>query len=148
MQEKPFPHIRIGLIFVALAIAFLVTLAWVAERVPELRTAHFVFFFLMACGIGVAVEVRADRGLDEVELAASRFGYRWGLLCGVNLLSLLTFLPPVQMLLADTAAALGRIQDKTMTAESRLFLLGIFCTFVAQMTFRSLFSAAWKWSKR
>jgi hypothetical protein len=54
----------------------------------------------------------------------------------------------VHTLLADLAGFFGRIQDRSMTAESRLFLFAIFTTFVAQEFFRSVFAAAWRWSKR
>jgi hypothetical protein len=92
--------------------------------------------------------VRADSRLDEVELAAARFGARWGLVSGVLFMIVLTLLPPVHALLAEIATAFGRIEDNSMTAESRLFLLAIVTTFIAQETFRSVFSAAWTWSKR
>jgi hypothetical protein len=67
---------------------------------------------------------------------------------GVALMTLLTFLPPIHSLLADIAGVFSRIEDRSMTLESRLFLLAIATTFIAQETFRSVFTAAWKWSKR
>jgi hypothetical protein len=63
-------------------------------------------------------------------------------------MTILTVLPPVHSLLAEIAGAFGRIEDDSMTLESRLFLLSIVTTFVAQEAFRSVFAGAWRWSKR
>jgi hypothetical protein len=81
-------------------------------------------------------------------LAAARFGARWGLVSGVAFMSVLTFLPPIHSLLAELADVFGSLDDDSMTRESRLFLLGIVTTFVAQEAFRSIFAAAWKYSMR
>jgi hypothetical protein len=148
MKEKTFTDAALVIAIVALAVAFVVTLIWVADRAPWLRTAHILFFIIATYGVSAAAQVRADRRLDEVELAAARFGARWGLVSGVAFMTVLTFLPSIHSLLAEIAAAFGRIEDDSMTGESRLFLLGIVATFIAQETFRSVFAAAWRWSKR
>jgi hypothetical protein len=148
MKEKTFTDTALGIAPVALFVAWVGTLYWVGGWGPWVRSAHILFFFIAIYGIGAVVQARADGRLDEVELAAARFGARWGLVSGVAFVTLLTFLPPIHALLAEVAEAFGRIEDKTMTRESRLFLLGIATTFVAQETFRSVFTAAWRWSKR
>lgn len=148
MKEKTFTDTALGIAIVVLAIAFVLTLIWVADRAPWLRTAQILFFIIATYGVSAAAQMRADKRLDEVELAAARFGARWGLIGGVAFVTVLTFLPPVHSLLAEIAAAFGRIEDDSMTGESRLFLLGIVTTFIAQETFRSVFAAAWRWSKR
>lgn len=113
-----------------------------------MRTANILLFFIAAYGVGAVAQVRADRRMDEVELAAARFGARWGLVSGVFLITILTLLPSVHSLLAEIVSAFSRIEDDSMTGESRLFLLAVVTTFIAQETFRSVFSAAWTWSKR
>jgi len=148
MREKNFTDTALSVAIVALAVAWVVTLFWVAGGGPWLRTAHILFFVIAIYGVSAAAQVRADRRLDEVELAAARFGARWGLVGGVAFMTVLTFLPPIHSLLAEIAGSLSRIEDRGMTGESRLFLLGIFTTFMAQETFRTVFTAAWKWSKR
>jgi hypothetical protein len=148
MKEKTFTDTALGISIIALAVAFVVTLFWVADRAPSLRTAHILLFIIATYGVSAAAQVRADRRLDEVELAAARFGARWGLVGGVAFMTVLTFLPPIHSLLAEIVAAFGRIEDDSMTGESRLFLLAIVSTFIAQETFRSVFAAAWRWSKR
>jgi hypothetical protein len=105
-------------------------------------------FLIASFGVGIVAQVRADRRLDDVELAAARFGARWGLVAGVALMTCLVMLPPVHTLLAETADSFGRIESRAMTVESRLVLLAIVTTCIAQETFRSIFTAAWKWSKR
>jgi hypothetical protein len=148
MKEKTFTDTALAVAPVVLFVTWVVTLFWVAGGEPWLRAAHILVFFVAAYGVGAAAQVRADRRLDEVELAAARFGARWGLVTGVAFMSALTFLPPIHSLLAEIAGALSRIEDRGMTGESRLFLLGIVTTFMAQETFRTAFTAAWKWSKR
>jgi hypothetical protein len=148
MNEKTFTDTALAVAPVVLFVAWVVTLFWVGGGEPWLRAAHILVFFVAVSGVGAAAQVRADRRLDEVELAAARFGARWGLVTGVAFMSALTFLPPIHSLLAEIAGSLSRIEDRGMTGESRLFLLGIFTTFMAQETFRTVFTAAWKWSKR
>jgi hypothetical protein len=148
MKEKTFTDTALGIAPVALFVAWVVTLFWVADGGPWLRAVHILVFTIAIYGVGVAAQVRADRRLDEVELAAARFGARWGLVAGVAFITVLTFLPPIHSLLAEIAGAFSRLDDDSMTGESRLVLLGIVTTFIAQETFRSVFAAAWRWSKR
>ena len=148
MKKKTFTDTALGIAPVALVVAWVGTLYWVGGGGPWLRAAHTLSFFIAVYGVLAVAQVRADRRLDEVELAAARFGARWGLVTGVAFVTVLTFLPPIHSLLAEVADVFGRIEDEAMTLESRLFLLGIVTTFMAQETFRSLFAAAWRWSKR
>ena len=148
MQRKTFTDTAFAIAPVALFVAWVVTLFWVGDGRPWLRAAHTLIFFVALYGVGAVMQVRADRRLDEVDLAAARFGARWGLFVGVAFMTLLSFLPPIHSLLAEIAGVFGGLDDNSMTRESRLFLLGIVTTFVAQETFRSVFAAAWKWSKR
>jgi hypothetical protein len=148
MKKNTFTDTALGIAPVALLLAWVVTIFWVGDGRPWLRAANALVFFIAIYGVGAAAQVRADRRLDEVELAAARFGSRWGLVGGVAFMTLLTVLPPVHSLLAEIADVFGGLDDDSMTRESRLFLFGIVTTFVAQETFRSLFTAAWRWSKR
>lgn len=148
MKKKTLADTALGITPVALLVTWVVTLFWVGDGGPWLRATHTLSFFIAAYGVGAVAQVRADRRLDEVELAAARFGARWGLLSGYAFMTVLTFLPPIHSLLAEIAAVFGGLDDDSMTRESRLFLFAIVTTFVAQETFRSIFAAAWRWSKR
>jgi hypothetical protein len=148
MKTKSFTGTVLSIAPAALIAAWLATLVWVRDEEPWFQAAHTLLFFTAIYGVGAAAQVRAERRLDEVELAATRFGARWGLVSGVAFMTLLTFLPPIHSLLAEIMGAFSRIDNRNMTGESRLFLLAIVTTFMAQETFRSIFSAAWKWSKR
>jgi hypothetical protein len=148
MNKKAFTDTALGIAPVALFVGWVATLYWVGGEGPWVRAVHTLLFFVAMYGVAAAAQVRADGRLDEVELAAARFGARWGLVSGVAFVTLLTFLPPIHSLLAEVADLFDRIEDEAMTGDSRLFLLGIVTTFVAQETFRSVFTAAWRWSKR
>jgi hypothetical protein len=147
MKQKTFTDTALDIAPLALFVVWAVTLFWLADGGPWLRAAHILVFFIAAYGVGAVAQVRADRRLDEVELAAARFGARWGLVSGVAFVTILTVLPPMHSLLAEIAGVFGRLDDDSMTRESRLFLLAIVTTFIAQETFRSVFAAAWRWSK-
>jgi hypothetical protein len=148
MKEKTLTDTALGFAQFALFAAWVATLVWIRPGEPWQRTALFLLFLLASFGVGIVAQVRSDRRLDEVELAAARFGARWGLLTGVLFMTALVMLPPVHTFLAETAGYFGRIESRAMTVESRLVLLAIITTCIAQETFRSMFTAAWKWSKR
>ncbi len=147
-NKKTLTDTALGIAPVAVFVAWVGTLYWVGGGGPWVRAVHILFFFIATYGVAAAAAVRADRRLDEVELAAARFGARWGLVSGVAFMSALTFLPPIHSFLAEIVGVFDRIEDDSMTLESRLFLIGIVTTFLAQETFRSVFAAARRWSKR
>jgi hypothetical protein len=147
-KERTFTDTALVIAMVAWPVGYVAALYWMRGGPGWLRTLHALFFFAAIFSISVVAQIRADRRLDEVELAAARFGARWGLVSGVAFMTALTFLPHIHTLLAEIAGAFGRIEDKSMTGESRLFLFGIITTFLAQEIFRSAFAAAWRWSKR
>jgi hypothetical protein len=148
MKKKNFTDTVLGIAPFALFVAWVGTLYWVGGGGPWVRAAHTLIFFIAIYGVSAAAQVRADARLDEVELAAARFGARWGLVSGVAFMTFLTLLPPIHSLLAEIAGVFSRIEDHGMTLESRLFLLAVATTFLAQETFRSAFTVAWRWSKR
>jgi hypothetical protein len=148
MKEKTFTDTALVVAPLALFAAWVGTIFWVGDGRPWLRAVNALFFFVALYGVAAVAQVRADGRLDEVELAAARFGARWGLFVGYAFMTLLTFLPPIHSLLAEIAGVFGGLDDDAMTRESRLFLLAIATTFVVQETFRSVFAAAWKRSKR
>jgi hypothetical protein len=148
MKERTFTDTALTVAIFAMPFVLVATLFWVTREAPGLRTAHTFVFYLSLFALVAAKEARADERLDEVELTAARFGARWGLLGGFAFMFFLTLLPPVHPLLADMADALGRVEDDTMTGESRLFFLGGLTMFFAQQIFRSVLAATWKWSKR
>jgi hypothetical protein len=148
MKTKSFTDIALSIAPVALLVAWVATLVWVRDGGPWLRATPSLLFFIALYGVAAVAQVRAERRLDEVELAAHRFGARWGLVGGVAFMSALTLLPPTHSLLAEVMGVFSRIENRSMTGESRLFLFAIATTFMAQETFRTVFSAAWKWSKR
>jgi hypothetical protein len=148
MKEKTFTDTALTIALLAMPFVFVATLFWVTREAPGLRTAHTFVFFLCLHALVTTKEARADEQLDEVELTAARFGARWGLLGGFSFMAFLTLLPPVHPLLADIADYLGRVEDRSMTGESRLFLLGGVTMYVSQLIFKSVLAATWTWAKQ
>jgi len=148
MKQKTPADTALGITTFAVGIVSLVTVIWLAAKPHWLASAAILLAFLVMWALSTLMQVRAERRLDEVELAAARFGGRWGLIAGVVFVLMLTYLPPIQSLLVDLGAALGRSSGYPRAVEPRLFLFGVVCTFLAQEIFRSLFAGAWKWSKR
>jgi hypothetical protein len=147
MTKRTFTDTALGIAPVALFAAWVGTLYWVRGGGPWVRAVPTLVFFISLYFVIALAQARAEGRLDEVELAAARFGARWGLLSGVAFMTLLTFLPPVHSLLAEIAGVFGRVENESMTLESRLFLLAIAMTSMAQEIFRSIFTAAWRRSK-
>ena len=148
MKEKTAADTALGLAMAVLAVGWIVSMVWVIRQPDWVRSAQAIFFLLAAYAVTATMHARADARLDEVELAAARFGARWGLVAGVAFMNVLTFLPPFQSLLTEFAGTLPRFNGFPRAVEGRMFLLGIASTFVAQEAFRSLLAAGWKWSKR
>ena len=148
MRERTFTDIAIGIANVALFIAFIAMLIWVGDKPYWLASTLVVLFLIASWALATTAQVRAESRLDEVELAASRFGARWGLVAGVVFLLVLSFLPPIQLLLGEIAGAIGSTSGYPRAVEPRMFMFGVVCTFFAQEIFRFVFAAAWKWSKR
>ena len=148
MKQKTTADTALGFAIPVLAVGFVVSLIWVAEQPDWLRSAQILFFVIAMYGASTLTQVRAESRLDEVELAATRFGARWGLVAGVAFVAILSLSSPAQSLLTQTADAFGRAQGNNMAVEARMFLLGVVSTMVAQEAFRSVLATAWKWSKK
>ena len=148
MKQKTAIDTALGFALAVLAVGWIVSMVWVARQPDWVRSAQSVFFLIATSAVGATMNARADGRLDEMELAAARFGARWGLVAGVAFMNVLIFLPPVQSLLTEFAGALPRFNGFPRAVEGRIFLLGVVCTFVAQEAFRALLTAGWKWSKR
>jgi hypothetical protein len=146
MRQKIATDTALTVAMAGLAIGWVVSMLRVVEQTVWVRSAQPLFFVITIFGLSAIAQVRADWRLDEVELAATRFGARWGLLAGVVFVIALTYLPPFQSLLAETAGAFGR-NGYPRAVEARMFLLGIVGTFFAQEAFRCILTAGWKWSK-
>jgi membrane protease YdiL (CAAX protease family) len=148
MKRKTTADTALGFAIPILIVGFVVSLIWVAEQPDWLRSAHILFFVIVMYAVSTAAQVRAERRLDEVELAATRFAARWALVAGVAFVAILCLSPPVQSLLSRTADAFGRTDGSNMAVEARMFLLGVVSTMVAQEAFRFVLTGAWRWSKR
>lgn len=148
MKKKTATDTALGLAMAALAVGWIASIVWTQRQPDWLRSASAIFFLVATSVVGATMHARADERLDEVELAATRFGARWGLVAGIAFMNLLIFLPPFQSLLTEFAGTLRGFNGFPRAVEGRMFMLGMVSTFVAQEAFRSLLSAGWKWSKR
>jgi len=149
MKQKTAADTALRFAIAALLIGWVVSMVWLAGQPDWVGSAATLFFLIAMWAVGAIIQARDDRRLDEVELAAVRFGARWGLVAGVAFMNALVFLPPFHSLLTEIAGFLDRTDGGFPRAvEGRMFLLGIVSTFVAQEACRALLVAGWKWSKR
>lgn len=148
MKEKTTTDTALGLAMAVLVAGWIVSMVWTIRQPDWVRAAQAIFFLVAVSAVGAVMHARADARLDEVELAAARFGARWGLVAGMTFMNLLIVLPPFHSLLTDFAETLRGFNGFPRAVEGRMFMLGMVSTFVAQEAFRSLLSAGWKWSKR
>ena len=148
MKDKTAVDTALGLATPLLLVGWVVSLVWVIQQPGWVRSAQLLFFVIAVYAVGTTAQYRAERRLDEVELAAARFGARWGLVAGVAFMVVLMVLPPFHSLLAHTADALAGFNGYPRAVETRMFMLGIVSTFAAQEVSRALLTAGWKWSTR
>jgi len=148
MKQKTATDTALGFAGAVLTVGWVVSMVWTAKQPDWVRSGLTLFFLIAISAAGATAQARADGRLDEVELAAVRFGARWGLVAGVTFMTVLIVLPPFHSLLTEIAGVLDRTNGFPRAVEGRMFLLGIVSTFVAQEAFRALLAAGWKWSKR
>ena len=125
-----------------LLIALIFSLQWV-------KPGDYLFFlgFAVFMAAGVLSDVWRDRGLDEVEKAAARFGAQWGTLAGVSASIVLAFLPPFQTWLVNLDNWMFESENMVPSAV-RMFVVGISFTVMLQTLAKSLMSAGWKFLKQ
>ena len=149
MKRKTATDTALAFAGALLTLGWIVSIVLVAGQPNWVRAGVTLLFLIAISAAGATAQARADGRLDEVELAAVRFGARWGLVAGVAFMNVLIVLPPFHSLLTAIAGVLEGFDGGFPRAvEGRMFLLGIVSTFVAQEAFRSLLAAGWKWSKR
>jgi hypothetical protein len=149
MKQKTAIDTALGSAVAALLVGWVISMAWTAGQPDWVRSAVTLAFLIAISAAGAIAQARADGRLDEVELAAVRFGARWGLVAGVAFMNVLIVLPPFHTLLMEMSGVLARFDGGFPRAvEGRMFVLGIVSTFVAQEAFRTLLAAGWKWSKQ
>ncbi len=148
MMPKTAADTALRFAIAGLLVGWLVSMVWAVGQPDWVQSAQTLFFLIAVSAVGATIQARDDGRLDEVELAAVRFGARWGLVAGVALMNVLVFLPPFPSLLTEIVDVLHRTNGFPRAVEARVFLLGIVSTFVAQEACRALLSAGWKWSKR
>jgi len=146
MERKTFTDTALNLGTALLVIGWMVTLVWSLRRPGWLQAMHTLVFVGGTYALGAVKQVRRERRLDEVELAARRFGAQWGMFAGVALVTVISL--PSQELIARFADWLRRSTETTTPITARMFLLGVVGTFVAQEISRVAMTAGWKWSKR
>jgi uncharacterized membrane protein len=147
MQTRNSADTALGFALAGLVIAFVVSLTWVAQLSDWLRSLQVVSFVIAVYVVSTIMQTRAERRMDEVELAAARFGARWGLVIGIALLVILILLPPSQNFLVGFASSLESAEANTLPGDVQMFLLGIVSAMVAQEASRFVLVAGWKWSK-
>jgi undecaprenyl pyrophosphate phosphatase UppP len=77
MQTRNSADTALGFALAGLVIAFVVSLTWVAQLSDWLRSLQIVSFVIAVYVVSTIMQTRAERRMDEVELAAARFGARW-----------------------------------------------------------------------
>ena len=145
MERKTFTDTALNLGAATLLIGWLVTtLVWSVRWPGWLQALHTLVFVGGIYALSAIGQVRRERRMDEFQLAARRFGAQWGMFAGVALMVVLG-LSPFQGVIAQWV---NQTSDGTPPVPTRMFLLGIASTFVAQEISRVALTAGWKWSKR
>jgi hypothetical protein len=145
MERKTFADTALNLGAAILGIGWIVGLAWSSRWPGWVQALHTLVFVGGIYGLGAVGQVRRERRMDEVQLAAHRFGAQWGMFVGVALMVILGLSSPFQVLIAQWV---NQTSDGTPPVPNRMFLLGIVSTFFAQEISRVALTAGWKRSKQ
>jgi uncharacterized membrane protein YgdD (TMEM256/DUF423 family) len=145
MERNTLADTALNLGAAVLGIGWIVGLAWSSRWPGWLQVVHTLVFVGGIYALGAIGQVRRERRMDEVQLAARRFGAQWGMFAGVALMVVLGLSSPFQELMSRWVIPTS---DSIATMTTRMFLLGVTSTFVAQEISRVAMTAGWKWSKR
>jgi len=148
VQKKTFTDTALSLAIAGLLVTFIVSMVWIV-RLPSWQQASVILAFnAVAWGLDALKRARRERRLDEVELAALRFGSQWGLYGGIAVIQLMLFVPPFQSFLVGLDTWFEENVSGALPTPAVMFMLGTLATFAAQETARVLITAGWKWSKQ
>jgi hypothetical protein len=115
---------------------------------PPVFTALIIAPMLTATFFGWWSELRRERQLDELELAAASFGARWGVAVLGTMILLFLFVTPVQDAIVLFAESYEDNRGRPLPAPVGVFIFGFLVAMLAQMTAKSALGAVWMWNKR
>src|SRR5688572_23005538 len=121
MKQKTAGDTALGFAGALLIAGWIGSMVWTQNQPDWVRSGVTLFFLIAITAAGASAQARADGRLDEVELAAARFGSRWGLVAGVAFMNMLIVLPPFHLLLTDFAAVLEGFNGFPRAVEGRMF---------------------------
>jgi hypothetical protein len=136
--------VLLGITGLSLAFAWI----WFAKRLSDdgqtIGLVALLAFFVL---IAIVENVRRDRRLDEMELAASRFGARWALVAS-SILLCIPFMPAVQSLIVALEMELTGSGNEQLPTAVKIFVIGMVCSIVVQQLTAKALSAIWTLAKR
>lgn len=136
----------IGLVAsLALFIAVLVNTSSASSMIA---TAALIALALLVTLIGIWRETARERALDEVELASESFGARSGISAVVLVTFLATFFAPLQGLIEWAASLFESAPQDPFPIYVRVFIMGLVCAMLIELTAKSIAAALWRRSKR
>jgi protein-S-isoprenylcysteine O-methyltransferase Ste14 len=94
--------------------------------------------------IGVFIDARAQRHLDEMDIAAAGFAARWSTVAVVLLAVFATFFAPIHPVLSEIYASISPDAE----APPQMFVMGVVAALVVRGTAAILLRAAWMHTRR
>jgi hypothetical protein len=135
-------YTRARLAFLVLVVAYIVSLAWLKSG-----AAKGSMLMVLVIG-GLLLEALNQRTLDEVELAAERFGMHWGTLVAGSVMFPLLLLPPVQSFVFGAERWMNQPGNAPLPTSVTLVILGMLMMAFGQLVASRLIAAGWKFLKR
>jgi hypothetical protein len=129
-----------------------ITLWRVPDVTPDVVTSLLAALTVINLAAGVGVQARRQGRMDEVQVAATRFGALWGPIAVAIFIFLVVFVPPAQSAVAGFGAWYeARYEDPGTSGVSPAvaqFAFGAVAALFVQLAAQSALRATWMWSKR
>lgn len=135
--------LQIGLVVVSVPL-FAAILVWTWDMPDPQRALVLVPFVLLVAAVSYLIDERAQRRLDEMEMAARGFAARWSGVAVLLLLVLSAFL--ARPLLNELYAGIPR--HAHADAPQQMFILGILAALAARGLGTLLLRSAWHYARR
>ena len=129
----------------AVALPFFVAVVWWTRDTPDTERGLILMGIVIATTvIGVFIDARAQRHLDEMEIAAAGFAARWSTVAVGLLAAFALFFIPFHSVLNELYASIRPDAD----GPPQMFVMGVVAALVVRALAAMLLRAGWMHAKR
>ena len=138
----------LDVVLVASLAIFIAVLINASSPVDPITSVLLLVLTLAVTAVGVWRESNKEQSLDEVQLASTSFGARWGISAVIFVTLLATFFAPLQGMIEFAGSSFEAAEGGPFSVPVRLFILGLVCAMVIELLAKLVAAAIWRRSKR